>query len=140
MSDMSDAARLMVALAFISLPTIAFGGHFLLTILQRRAGTERITAVQREWFRAGHAHAGVLVLLAIVAQPVLDLSRLDDALTWALRIGVFAAPLLVSGGFFGGAPRTADGPPAALARLITVGAVVLAVSTLGVGISLLIPA
>ena len=137
---MSDAARWMVALAFISLPTIAFGGYFLLSILQRRAGTEGITPVQREWFRAGHAHAGVLVLLAIVAQPVLDLSRLDDALTWALRLGVFAAPLLVSGGFFGGAPRTADGPPAALTRLITVGAMVLGVSTLGVGISLLIPA
>jgi len=137
---MSDAARLMVALAFISLPTIAFGGYFLLTILQRRAGTEGITQNQREWFRAGHAHAGVLVLLAIVGQPVLDLSQFDGAATWALRIGLFAAPLLVSGGFFGGVPRTADGPPAALARLITVGAVVLAISTLGVGVSLLIPA
>ena len=63
---MSDETRVMVALAFISLPTIAFGGYFLLSILRRAAGTEGITSVQRDYFRAGHAHAGVLVLLAIV--------------------------------------------------------------------------
>ena len=57
---MSDETRIMVGLAFISLPTIAFGGHFLLSILKRAAGTEGITETQRDYFRAGHAHAGVL--------------------------------------------------------------------------------
>lgn len=137
---MSDAARLMVGVMFVTIPTIAFGGYFLLSILQRRVGTERITTAQREWFRAGHAHAGVLVVLGIVGQLALDAARLGDAVAWAVRIGLVAAPLLVSGGFFGGAPRTADGPPAALARLIPVGALVVGLSTLGVGIGLLIPA
>jgi hypothetical protein len=31
---MSDAARWMIALASISLPSIAFGGYFLLSILK----------------------------------------------------------------------------------------------------------
>jgi hypothetical protein len=135
---MSDAARWMVALAFISLPTIAFGGTFLLSILKRAAGTEKITAVQRDYFRAGHAHAGVLVLLAIVGQFALDYSRFDEWAVWALRIGLFVSPLLISGGFFGGAPRTADGPPGPLVKLIPVGAVVLGLSTVGLGISLLV--
>jgi hypothetical protein len=69
---MSDAARWMIAFAFISLPSIAFGGYFLLSILKRHVGTENITAEQRDYFRAGHAHAGVLVLLAIVAQLILE--------------------------------------------------------------------
>jgi hypothetical protein len=133
---MSDAARWMVALAFISLPTIAFGGTFLLSILKRAAGSEKITAVQRDYFRAGHAHAGVLVLLAIVGQFALDYSRFDEWAVWALRIGLFVSPLLISGGFFGGAPRTADGPPGPLVKLIPVGAVVLGLSTVGLGISL----
>jgi len=128
----------MVALAFISLPTIAFGGTFLLSILKRAAGTEKITAVQRDYFRAGHAHAGVLVLLAIVGQFALDYSRFDEWAVWALRIGLFVSPLLISGGFFGGAPRTADGPPGPLVKLIPVGAVVLGLSTVGLGISLLV--
>ena len=137
---MSDAARWMVALAFISLPTIAFGGYFLLSILRRQSGTEGITAEQRDYFRAGHAHAGVLVLLAIIGQFVLDQSRFDEGLTWALRAGLFGAPLLISGGFFGGAPRTAGGPTTPLIKLIPLGAVILGLSTIGVGVSLLIPA
>ena len=52
---MSEAARWMIALAFISLPSIAFGGYFLLSILKRQTGTEKITAEQRDYFRAGHA-------------------------------------------------------------------------------------
>jgi hypothetical protein len=134
---MSDETRIMVGLAFISLPTIAFGGHFLLSILKRAAGTEGITETQRDYFRAGHAHAGVLVLLGIVGQLFLDESKLDGAVVWALRIGLIAAPLLISGGFFGGAPRTTRGAAGPLVRLVTVGAVVLSLSTIGVGISLL---
>jgi hypothetical protein len=49
---MSDETRWMLAFAFISLPTIAFGGHFLLSILKKQAGTENISGIQREYFRA----------------------------------------------------------------------------------------
>lgn len=135
---MSDATRWMVAIAFISLPTIAFGGSFLLSILRRQVGTENFTAAQRDYFRAGHAHAGVLVLLAIVGQLVLDSSLFPEWAVWALRIGLFVSPLLISGGFFGGAPRTADGPAGPLVKLIPLGAIILSLSTLGVGLSLLI--
>ncbi|MFM7080439.1 MAG: hypothetical protein ACKO97_03740 [Actinomycetota bacterium] len=136
---MSAAGRWMIAIAFISLPTIAFGGYFLLSILRRQSGTEKITAEQNSYFRAGHAHAGVLVTLSIIGQLVLDQSRLGDGLVWAIRIALFVAPLLISGGFFGGAPRTAGGPAAPLIRLVPIGAVVFGLATLGVGIGLIIP-
>ena len=136
---MSDAARWMIAIAFISLPTIAFGGTFLLSILRRQVGTEHFTAEQASYFRAGHAHAGVLVVLGIVGQIVLDQSRMGEGLVWVLRIGLFVSPLLVSGGFCGGAPRTADGSTTPLIRLVPIGAVVLGLSTLGVGVGLLLP-
>ena len=136
---MSDQARWMIAIAFISIPTIAFGGTFLLSILRRQAGLENITEDQKAYFRAGHAHAGVLVLLNILGQLALDQSRFGDGLVWVLRIGLFASPLLVSGGFFGGAPRQAGGPTTPLMRLVPIGAVVLGLSTLGVGVGLLVP-
>ncbi len=135
---MSEATRWMVALAFISLPTIAFGGSFLLTILKRQVGTENITSVQREYFKAGHAHAGVLVTIAIVGQLVLDYSRFQDWTVWLLRIGLFISPILISAGFFGGAPRTADAKTGSLVRLISIGAVIFGISTLGLGVSLLL--
>lgn len=135
---MSDATRWMLAFAFISLPTIAFGGYFLLSILKRQVGTENISSIQREYFKAGHAHAGVLVTLAIVGQIVLDYSLFNETLVWAMRIGLIVAPLLISGGFFGGAPRTPEGKPAGLVKLIPLGAVVMSISTIGVGLSLLL--
>lgn len=135
---MSDATRWLVALEFIAFPTIAFGGYFLLSVLRRKAGTENITAAQRAYFRAGHAHAGVLVLLVIVGQIVLDESRFDEGVTWVLRIGLLLSPLLISGGFFGGAPRTQDGPAGPLVKLIPIGALIFSISTLGVGVSLLV--
>jgi hypothetical protein len=77
-------------------------------------------------------------LLGIVSQLFLDESKLDEAIVWALRIGLFAAPLLISGGFFGGAPGTTRGAAGPLVRLVTAGAVVLSLSTIGVGISLIV--
>ena len=128
----------MVALAFISLPTIAFGGYFLLSILKMRAGTENISSIQREYFKAGHAHAGVLVLLSIIGQLVLDYSRFNEAAVWTMRIGLAVAPILISGGFFGGVPRSTEDRPGGLVKLIPIGAVLMSLSTLGVGLSLLI--
>lgn len=136
---MSDASRWMIAITFISLPTIAFGGYFLLSILRRQAGTEKITPEQNSYFRAGHAHAGVLVTLGLIGQLVLDQSRMGDGLVWALRIALVAAPLLISGGFFGGAPRTPGGPAAPLIRLVPIGAVLFGLTTIGIGVGLLIP-
>jgi len=135
---MSDASRWMIALAFISLPTIAFGGSFLLTLLKRQVGTEKITSIQREYFRAGHAHAGVLVTIAIIGQFILDYSRFQDWAVWLLRLGLFISPLLISAGFFGGAPRKEDNQPGSLVKMISIGAIIFSISTLGVGISLLI--
>ena len=135
---MSEAARWMVALAFISLPIIAFGGSYLLTLLKRQVGTENITPVQREYFKAGHAHAGVLVTLAIISQLILDFSRFDEWAVWFLRVGLFIAPLLISNGFWAGAPRIEGGKPGALVKLIPVGAVVFSISAIATGISLLI--
>ena len=135
---MSDASRWMVAIAFISLPTIAFGGYFLLSILKKQVGTENITSIQREYFKAGHAHAGVLVILSIIGQLVLDYSLFNETLVWAMRIGLFAAPLLISGGFFGGAPRTSESKPGALVKLIPLGAIVMSLTTLGVGLGLVL--
>lgn len=136
---MSEAARWMVAIGFIALPTIAYGGYFLLSVLKRKVGTENITPAQKDYFRAGHAHAGVLVTLSIIGQIVLDYSNFDDWLTWTFRIGLLVSPILISAGFFGGAPKTADGPVGPLVKLISIGAVIFSISALGVGIGLLLP-
>jgi hypothetical protein len=122
---MSNATKLITGILLIIVPTIEFGGTFLLRIL---SGKEpQFTEFQRSMFRAGHAHAGVLVILALVAQILLDQARLPETLGWAVRIGFVLAALLVSGGFFGGAMGR-DQPGGLIALLW------ISVVTLGIGL------
>jgi hypothetical protein len=67
---MTDATKLIAGLLLISVPTIQFGGTFLLSILSGKHS--EVTEFQRSMFRAGHAHAGVLVILSLVAQVFTD--------------------------------------------------------------------
>jgi hypothetical protein len=98
---MTDATKLIAGLLLISVPTIQFGGTFLLSILSGKHS--EVAEFQRSMFRAGHAHAGVLVILSLVAQVFTDQADLSAPIGWAVRLGFVAAPIFVSGGFFGAA-------------------------------------
>ena len=87
--------------------------------------------MQVTFYRAGHAHAGVLVLLALFLQIALDHASLPFSLVRPLRVAAVAGPLLVSGGFFG----LAHLPP--LRVLLYLGAAVLAATTVTVGVGLI---
>lgn len=49
--------------AWVALPTVMYGGYALLSLLNKREG---LTPFRRTWFRAGHAHAGVLLLMFLL--------------------------------------------------------------------------
>jgi hypothetical protein len=88
-------------------------------------------------FRAGHAHAGVIVILSLVCQMLVDAAALPSPLLWAVRIGVPLAAILISSGFFFSVlPPTATQPSGAVA-LIYLRAVVLAFSVVILGVGLL---
>lgn len=131
---MSNATKLISGILLIIVPTIEYGGTFLLGLL---SGKEpQFTEFQRSMFRAGHAHAGVLVILALVAQIFMDQARLPETLGWAVRIGFILAALLVSGGFFGGA--LGKNQPGGLIALLWIGVVILAFSVISLGIGLIL--
>ena len=131
---MSNATKLISGILLIIVPTIEFGGTFLLRLL---SGKEpQFTEFQRSMFRAGHAHAGVLVILALVAQIFMDQARLPETLGWAARIGFVLAALLVSGGFFGGG--LGKNQPGGLIALLWIGVVLLAGSLITLGIGLIV--
>ena len=52
--------------------TIAYGGTFLLKVSR---GGVPVNDLQRSFFRAGHAHAGVLVILGLVVRLCLHTPR-----------------------------------------------------------------
>jgi hypothetical protein len=134
--DISNEARVMVGLMLLSITTIEFGGYFLLSELRRSSDGVITSDVMGSYFRAGHAHAGVLVILGLIGQLMIDAATLTAGLDWAVRIGFFAAPILVSAGFFLGAP-TQGRTPRRLIALVPVGALILAACLVALGLGLL---
>jgi len=132
---MTDATKLIAGLLLIAVTTIEFGGTFLLRILSGKHS--EFTEFQRSMFRAGHAHAGVLVILALVALLITDQAGLSAPIEWAVRIGFAAAPILVSGGFFGAAIRKGRTRPGGLIGLLWIGVFVLGASVITLGIGLI---
>jgi hypothetical protein len=96
----------MSGITLLAVPSIMFGGASLLGILTGgEAGVPQrdlqLTEMQWSLFRAGHAHAGVLVILSLVIQILLDSAVLSTGAKWLARICAPAASVMMSGGFFG---------------------------------------
>lgn len=96
---MSSSAKFTCGIILLTVPAIAYGGYFLLTILTG-TDTSQLTDFQQAMFRAGHAHAGVLVILALVAQLLTDHAGLNNNTERLVRNGFPFAAIFVSGGFF----------------------------------------
>jgi hypothetical protein len=132
---MSPDARLMCGISLILIPTIVYGGLTILGVVSNGAfgmpAPKNLSPSQIAFYRAGHAHAGVLTLLALFLQIALDVAAISPALVWPARVAAVAAALLVSGGFF------AVAHVRALRGLLYAGAVLVATTTLTVGIGLI---
>lgn len=134
---MTREARLMSGIILITVPTIQFGGYFLLTSLVNKASGYMDNPLRQNFFRAGHAHAGVIVILSLVCQMLADSAVLPEPLVWLVRIGLPLAAILISAGFFFSMlPPTASQPSGAIS-LIYAGAAILAVSVLTLGVGLI---
>jgi hypothetical protein len=119
-SVMSSLSKLLCGLILLTVPTIQYGYYYLPTLLKGQTGQE-LTDFQRSMFRAGHAHAGVLIILALVAQLLLDYAALPGWLLWVARLGFPLAAVLVSAGFFAGAGGARSRSPHLSAPFCTLG-------------------
>jgi hypothetical protein len=133
---MTKETKKMAGIIILTVPTIAYGGYFLLTVLSGQADDLALTDFQKSMFRAGHAHAGVLVILSLVALLYVDAARLSPAWKWAVRVSFPLAAILVSGGFFAAAIGRGLTQPNEFIAILFVGVFVLifGLITLGVGL------
>ena len=77
--------------------------------------------VRRGLWRAGHAHAGVLVLFSLVALLYVDQADLSDTWKSLVRASIVAAPILMPLGFFLSVARPGDTKPSKLIYLVMAG-------------------
>lgn len=134
---MTREARLMSGIILITVPTIQYGGYFLLSSLMNKSSGYMENPLRQNFFRAGHAHAGVIVILSLVCQILADAAVLPVPALWFIRIGVPMAAILISAGFFFSVLPPDATQAGGAVSLIYIGALILAAGVVTLGIGLL---
>jgi hypothetical protein len=131
---LSESSTSTAGILLVTVVGIAFGGTFMLRVV---GGGVPVTDFQKSFFRAGHAHAGVLVILGLVGTVLVDATDLDGVLQVVARDGVPLAAILMSAGFFLSAVGRDRTAPNRLILLVWLGALSLTAGVLTLGIGLL---
>ena len=134
---MTRDAKLLSGVILVTVPSIQYGGYFLLTSLMDKSSGYMDNPLRQNFFRAGHAHAGVIVILSLVCQVLADAALLPASLLWTARIAVPLAAILIPAGFFFSMLSPTATQPSGAVGLIYVGAVALATGVLLLGVGLI---
>ncbi|MCV2490327.1 hypothetical protein OF117_13240 [Geodermatophilus sp. YIM 151500] len=132
---MSTSSRRMAGVLLIVMPTVVLGGVSVLTLLVNDPAYAANPLRQDLW-RAGHAHAGVLLILSLVALRYVDETALRERTRWFIRLAFPIAALLLPLAYFLSVLSPTAEEPNALVNLAYVGAVVLVAGMLALGVGL----
>ncbi len=131
---MSDETRVLAGILLLALVTVETGGLYMVKLWRSRDGA---TDFQVGFARAGHAHAGVLLVLSLTALLYADTADLSGVWNWLARSGVPTAAILMPAGFFAASMGAGRTKPNGLIAVVYTGAVVLALGLSSLGIGLL---
>jgi|SRR5882724_7780564 len=93
-----DPTRIFAIISWILLPAVMFGGYSLLSLLVR--SNPWLTPKRQATFRAGHAHAGVLLVLSLLYFTYLAQTSFSSTVKLIACIVYLLGVLAQSGGFF----------------------------------------
>jgi uncharacterized membrane protein len=132
----SRESRVTAGILLILLPAVVYGGTSILSLLIGDPAYAQNELRQDLW-RAGHAHAGVLLVLSLVTLRYVDEANLPGWLRSFARHSIPAAAILLPAAFFLSVLSPDATEPNALIYLAFVGAVFLASGVLVLGIGLI---
>lgn len=135
---MHEQSRRLAGILLVVLPSVVFGGVSLLTMLIGDPTYMRNPLRQDLW-RAGHAHAGVLLILTLVALRYVDEARLSPAMKSLVRFSIPSAAILLPLAFFLSVLSPDATRPNVLISLAYVGGIVLTAGLVTLGVGLLRP-
>jgi len=120
----------------IVFPTVVFGGASLLWHWITRSTAYYNNPLRRSLWRAGHAHAGVLLILSLVALSLVDQTDLGDGWKELVRSAFPLAALLLPIAYFLSIAQPEAQRPNRLVNLAYVGGGVLTAGMITLGIGL----
>ncbi|SRR5690606_3025125 len=133
---MEQKSKRLAGILLIVLPTVAYGGVSLLSLLITAEEGYVNNPLRQDLWRAGHAHAGVLLILALVILKYVDDANLSEKMKQLVRHGAPVAAIIIPAAFFLSVLDPKSTEPNAWIYLAYVGFVILAFTfiTLGVGL------
>jgi hypothetical protein len=131
----SPESRRIAGILLLVLPTVMFGGVSILRLL---IGTPEYVAnpLRQDLWRAGHAHAGVFLILSLVTLRYVDDAALSARAKAFVRAAIPLAAILIPFAFFFSVLDPSATAPNTLINVAYIGGLSLAagVITLGVGL------
>ena len=134
---MSRESRMLGGILLVVLPTVMYGGLSLLTFLTRNVPGYNDNPLRHDLWRAGHAHAGVYLVLSLVMLRYVDDAALSPFWKWLARTGAPIAAILIPAAFFLSVVSPTATQPNGLMNLAYIGAVFLAAAVLSLGVGLI---
>lgn len=134
---MAPATRRLAGILLILFPTVALGGASLLTMIVGEIPGYLDNPVRQDLWRAGHAHAGIMLIIALVVLRYVDETSLRGGWLWLARSGAPLAAILMPLGFFLSVLAPTATEPNALIALVPLGGALLVAGVLTTGIGLL---
>jgi hypothetical protein len=131
---LSDDARSTAGILLLTIVAVETGGVYMYRVLRRRI---QLTPFQQAFARAGHAHAGVLVILSLIVQPYVGAAALEGAIAAVARNAVPLAAILMPAGFFLSSMGEGRTEPNRFVWLLYAGALSLGLGVAALGIGLL---
>jgi hypothetical protein len=132
---MTTASRRTAGALLIIFPTVVVGGVSVLALLVNDPAYAANSLRQDLW-RAGHAHAGVLLLLSLIALRYVDEAHLSERTRWLVRLAFPTAAVLLPLAFFLSVLTPDATAPNPLINLAYLGAAVLVTAMLALGVGL----
>lgn len=133
---MSPESRRIAGILLVILPTVIYGGVSILSLLIGDPAYAPNELRQDLW-RAGHAHAGVLLVLSLVTLRYVDEAALSNRLNRVVRHAIPASAVLLPAAFFLSVLSPEATEPNRLIYLAYMGAVVLAAGLVILGVGLI---
>ena len=132
---MNHKSKRLAGILLIIFPTVIYGGVSLLGFLINDPAYIQ-NPLRQDLFRAGHAHAGVLLILSLVALRYVDEANLSETWKAVVRNGIPLTAILLPAAFFFSVLDANATEPNSIIYLAYIGAVILTFSLLVLGIGL----
>jgi hypothetical protein len=130
---LDNVHQIVAGVVLLSVIGIAYGGTFLLRVFRGGVPTNDL---QKSFFRAGHAHAGVLVILGLLVLLLTELNEVSQPWSTLSLLVLFAA-VFMPAGFFLSVIGSDPQRPNAFIGVLWFGAALLTVGLAAAGIGLI---